>query len=96
MITQIFLDAELDPTVVIGGKLPAMGSSGRVGKSDIMVCEACEYVDTFLQLHPAVAVVLNIDAVSYTHLGMLRNLAGQQRCAEPWFRPDRQGLRALY
>jgi UDP-N-acetylmuramate--alanine ligase len=61
MITQIFLDAELDPTVVIGGKLPAMGSSGRVGKSDIMVCEACEYVDTFLQLHPAVAVVLNID-----------------------------------
>ena len=61
MITQIFLDADLDPTVVIGGKLPMMGSSGRVGKSDIMVCEACEYVDTFLQLHPAVAVVLNID-----------------------------------
>ena len=52
MITQILIEAGRDPSAVIGGKLPFIGGNGRVGKSDIVVCEACEYVDTFLQLHP--------------------------------------------
>ena len=52
----------MDPSAIIGGKLPLIGGNGRVGKSDTIVCEACEYVDTFLQLHPAVSVILNIDA----------------------------------
>uniref|UniRef100_UPI003AB47122 Mur ligase domain-containing protein n=1 Tax=Neglectibacter timonensis TaxID=1776382 RepID=UPI003AB47122 len=62
MITQILIDAGMDPSAIIGGKLPLIGGNGRVGKSDTIVCEACEYVDTFLQLHPAVSVILNIDA----------------------------------
>ncbi len=62
MLTQIFLEAGKDPSAIIGGKLPLIGGNGRVGKSDLIVCEACEYVDTFLQLHPAASVLLNIDA----------------------------------
>ena len=62
MITQILLEAGRDPSAVIGGKLPLIGGNGRVGKSDTIVVEACEYVDTFLQLHPAASVLLNIDA----------------------------------
>lgn len=47
MLTQILLHANLDPTAVIGGKLPSIGGNGRAGKSQTMVCEACEFVDTF-------------------------------------------------
>lgn len=61
MITQILIDAGKDPSAVIGGKLPSIGANGRAGSSGTIVCEACEYVDTFLQLTPAVSVILNID-----------------------------------
>ncbi len=61
MLTQIMLHAKMDPSAVIGGKLKSIGSYGRVGKSEYMVTEACEFKDHFLQLRPAVAVVLNID-----------------------------------
>ena len=71
MITQLFLSAGRDPSAVIGGKLPFIGSNGRAGKSETMVCEACEYVDTFLHLHPAISVILNIDA---DHLDYFKNL----------------------
>lgn len=73
MITQIFMNGDMDPTVVIGGKLPFLGSSGRVGASDIMICEACEYVDTFLQLSPAVSVILNIDNDHLEYFGTVEN-----------------------
>ena len=62
MLTQIFLEGGLDPSAIIGGKLPLLGANSRVGHSETMVCEACEYVDSFLQIHPAVSVILNIDA----------------------------------
>ncbi|MCH5352576.1 MAG: UDP-N-acetylmuramate--L-alanine ligase [Acutalibacter sp.] len=62
MLTQILIEDGKDPSAIIGGKLPLIGGNGRVGKSDCIVVEACEYVDTFLQLHPAVSVILNIDA----------------------------------
>ncbi|MDR2655421.1 MAG: UDP-N-acetylmuramate--L-alanine ligase [Oscillospiraceae bacterium] len=76
MITQILLDGDFDPTVVIGGKLPALHGSGRAGKSGIMVVEACEFVDTFLKLSPAVAVILNIDE---DHLDYFKNLRNIQK-----------------
>ena len=52
MITQIFVDSGADISAVIGGKLPAINGSGISGKSDIMVCESCEFKDTFLKLSP--------------------------------------------
>lgn len=73
MITQILLEAGLDPSAIIGGKLPLIGGNGRVGKSDTIVCEACEFVDTFLQLHPHIAVVLNIDNDHLDYFGTVEN-----------------------
>lgn len=61
MLVQIMLMADKDPTAVIGGRLPMIDSNGLVGHSENMICEACEYVDTFLHLSPDTAVILNID-----------------------------------
>ncbi|MGN0478540.1 MAG: UDP-N-acetylmuramate--L-alanine ligase [Hominenteromicrobium sp.] len=74
MITQILIEAGRDPSAVIGGKLPFIGGNGRVGQSENMVCEACEYVDTFLQLHPTISVILNIDADHLDYFGTLDNI----------------------
>lgn len=74
MLTQIFIEEGVDLSCVIGGKLPAIGGSGRSGKSDIMVCEACEFVDTFLKLSPDVAVILNVDADHLDYFGTLDNI----------------------
>lgn len=71
MLTQILVGSKKDPSAIIGGKLPYIGGNSHVGKSDIMVCEACEYVDSFLQLHPFISVILNIDA---DHLDYFKNL----------------------
>lgn len=74
MTTQILLSADLDPSAVIGGKLPLIGANGRVGKNENFVCEACEFVDTFLELSPAVAVILNIDEDHLDYFKTLDNL----------------------
>lgn len=74
MLTQILITADLDPSAVIGGKLPLIGANGRVGKSENFVCEACEFVDTFLELSPAVAVILNIDEDHLDYFKTLDNL----------------------
>lgn len=73
MITQILLEAGLDPSAIIGGKLPLINGNGRAGRSETIVCEACEYVDTFLQLHPAVSVILNIDNDHLDYFGTVEN-----------------------
>ena len=74
MTTQILLSADLDPSAVIGGKLPLIGANGRVGKSETFVCEACEFVDTFLELSAAVAVILIIYEVLLEYFKTLDNL----------------------
>ncbi len=79
MITQIYMQSGMDPTTVIGGKLELIGGSGRVGKSQNMVCEACEYVDTFLKLSPDVAVILNIDRDHMEYFKTLENLIASFR-----------------
>lgn len=71
MITQILYTAGIDLSAYIGGKLPCIHGSGIAGKSDILVCESCEFVDTFLKLYPDIAVILNIDA---DHLDYFKNV----------------------
>ncbi len=73
MITQILTMGEVDPTAVIGGKLPFIGGNSRIGNSQTIICEACEYVDTFLKLTPNISVILNVDA---DHLDYFKNLDG--------------------
>ena len=74
MAVQILLMGGLDPTAIIGGKLPLIGGNSRVGHTPLMVCEACEFVDTFLQLWPAVSVILNIDADHLDYFKTMENL----------------------
>jgi UDP-N-acetylmuramate--alanine ligase len=74
MVTHILLEAGFDPSAVIGGKLRAIGGSGRVGSGDAMVIEACEFVDTFLRLSPDVAVILNIDADHLDYFKTVENI----------------------
>ena len=62
MLSQTLIGSGFDPSAIIGGKLPFIGGNSYVGQSDIIVCEACEYVDTFLELNPYISVILNIDA----------------------------------
>ena len=71
MLSQLLIGSGFDPSAIIGGKLPFIGGNSYVGKSDIIVCEACEYVDTFLQLNPFMSIILNIDA---DHLDYFKNL----------------------
>ena len=71
MCTQIFLAAQRDPTVMIGGTLPALGAGHRVGKGDTIILESCEYCNSFLSFFPTVAVILNVDA---DHLDFFKDL----------------------
>lgn len=74
MLTQIFTMANFDPTAIIGAKFPFIGGNSRIGKSDIIVCEACEYVDTFLHIYPAVSVILNVDADHLDYFGTIERI----------------------
>ena len=74
MLTQILVEAGRDPSAIIGGKLPLIGSNCLSGNSGGIVCEACEYVDSFLQLHPAVSVILNIEADHLDYFKTLDNI----------------------
>ena len=75
MLAAIFLGGGVDITAVIGGKLSCLdGGSGRIGKSDVMICEACEYSDTFLKLSPNISVILNINCDHLEYFGSMDNL----------------------
>lgn len=71
MATSILMNAEKDPTVMIGGVLPMIKSGYRVGKGDTIVLESCEYYDSFLSFSPTVAVILNVDE---DHLDYFRDI----------------------
>ncbi len=60
MLTEVLLCAHKNPTVMVGGDLPMIGGSLRIGGQDLMVAEACEYKNSFLSFCPTVAVLLNI------------------------------------
>lgn len=74
MLTQALLAADLDPSAVIGGKLPVIDAYGRYGKSQNFVCESCEFNNTFLKMNPDIAVILNIDEDHLDFFGNLDNI----------------------
>ena len=57
----VMQDANLDPTVMVGGNVKELGGNLRIGQSDCFVAEACEYVESFLEFHPTTAIILNVD-----------------------------------
>ena len=66
--------AGLDPTVVVGGKVNALGSNARLGEGDLLVAEADESDGSFLKLTPTIAVITNIDAEHLDHYGTHENV----------------------
>src|ERR1700678_1849431 len=67
MTAAILHHAGLDPTVVVGGRVGAMGSNVRVGQSDFLVVESDESDGSFLKLAPIIAIVTNIDREHLDH-----------------------------
>src|SRR6516225_5875025 len=76
MVATVLASGGLDPTVVIGGRVDAMGSNARVGKSEYFVAEADESDRSFLKLWPILAVVTNIDR---EHMDCYRDMADVER-----------------
>ncbi len=74
LLTQILLEAGRDPSAFIGGRLPAIDANGRAGRSPLFVCEACEFKDHYLQMRPAISVILDIDADHLDYFGSLDNI----------------------
>lgn len=71
MLSHVLLEAGSDPTISVGGILPAIHGNIRVGKSEIFLTEACEYTNSFLSFFPKIAIILNIDA---DHLDFFKDI----------------------
>jgi UDP-N-acetylmuramate--alanine ligase len=72
MLSVILANSEMDSTLLVGAYLEALGGNARIGKSDeIIVMEACEYKDSFLNFKPTHGIILNIDE---DHLDYFENL----------------------
>lgn len=61
MLSQILLQAEVDPTITVGGILKAIDGNIRVGNSGVFVTEACEYTNSFLSFFPKISIILNVE-----------------------------------
>lgn len=62
MLSYIMLEADVDPTISVGGMIDAIGGNIRVGSSDYFVTEACEYTNSFHAFKPYISIILNVDA----------------------------------
>ena len=71
MISHITLEADLDPTILVGGDLDIIDGNYKIGKSEYFITEACEYKASFLNFFPYIGIILNIDA---DHLDYYRDI----------------------
>ena len=71
MVSHIFLEAQKDPTISVGGILKVIDGNIRVGHSQDFITEACEYTNSFLKFHPTAGIILNIDA---DHLDFFKDI----------------------
>ncbi|MGB2692575.1 MAG: UDP-N-acetylmuramate--L-alanine ligase [Thermodesulfobacteriota bacterium] len=67
MVAAVLSYGKLDPTIVVGGKVTAMGTNARLGRGDFMVVEADESDGSFLRLSPVISVLTNIDEEHMDH-----------------------------
>ena len=61
MMTMMTIEAQMDPTVMVGSNLPAIGGTLRIGGMGCFVAESCEYTNSFLRFAPTVSVILNVE-----------------------------------
>ena len=71
MLSHITLEANLDPTILVGGDVDAIHGNYKIGESEYFVTEACEYKASFLKFYPYIGIILNIDA---DHLDYYRDI----------------------
>ena len=71
LVSLIFMEANLNPTIQIGAILPEINGTSKIGSKDYLIMEACEYVDSFLNFHPTCEIITNIDN---DHLDYFKNL----------------------
>lgn len=76
MLSEIFMAAQADPTISVGGILPSIGGNIRVGGPEFFITEACEYTNSFLEFFPTMALILNIEE---DHLDFFKDLADIRR-----------------
>jgi UDP-N-acetylmuramate--alanine ligase len=74
MVATVLAQAGLDPTMVIGGRVNALGSHARLGRSDLLVAEADESDGSFLKLAPTIVAVTNLDREHLEHYGTMERL----------------------
>ena len=86
MISKILVNSEVDPNILLGGKLDEINGNVHVGKSDYLLTEACEFKANILHYYPSMALVLNIDEdhldfykdlnhIVATFIGYMKNLS---------------------
>ncbi len=61
MLSLVLLEADTDPTILVGGELPQISGNFRIGKKDYLPFEACEYVESFLYFHPFLSIITNVE-----------------------------------
>jgi UDP-N-acetylmuramate--alanine ligase len=74
MVATVLAQGGLDPTIVIGGRVNALGSHARLGRSDLLVAEADESDGSFLKLAPTIVAVTNLDREHLDHYGSMERL----------------------
>ncbi len=74
MVATILALAGLDPTFVVGGKVNAVGTHARLGRSDLLIAEADESDGSFLRLSPSIAVVTNLDREHLDYYGTMEGI----------------------
>jgi len=76
MVAAILIHADLDPTILVGGRMGINGSNARLGKSEYLVVESDESDGSFLKLAPIIAVVTNIDREHLDHYSGIEEIRG--------------------
>ncbi len=71
MASLMLMYSGVEPTITVGGDFEKIGGNLKIGKKDFFVCEACEYVESFLEFYPSISIILNIEE---DHLDYYRDL----------------------
>lgn len=74
MVANVLASGGLDPTMVIGGKVNALGSHARLGRGELLVAEADESDGSFLRLAPTIVAVTNLDREHLDHYGSMEKI----------------------